>query len=310
MPTYNRRDIVLQTLHSLERQSLEAGRFEVIVGVDGSTDGTVEALEAYHPPYPFRWFFQRNAGAIAAVTAAARLARNEVLIITGDDQVCDPGMVAAHLETHQRMGNVLVQGDYPLAPGHDRTGASLAYERARRGALERGLAHGTASFHMWGGNFSLRRSAFDAIGGGDMKFSDYGAEDTDIGLRVAALGVPIVIERRALSHHLHVVDRRRFGRQSFSEGRSAARLARKHALDLNTFPGGSMRSPFDRVVARGWLWSTAAMERGGRVLTLLLGAADATRIRPLQTAAARLVRRFYRVGGMATELRAAHHPQT
>ncbi|TMF22688.1 MAG: glycosyltransferase, partial [Chloroflexi bacterium] len=41
MPTFNRREILLQTLASLERQSVEPSRYEVLVCVDGSTDGTI-----------------------------------------------------------------------------------------------------------------------------------------------------------------------------------------------------------------------------------------------------------------------------
>ncbi|TMD12585.1 MAG: glycosyltransferase, partial [Chloroflexi bacterium] len=43
--TYNRRAFLMRTLETLDRQSAQ-GRFEVIVAVDGSTDGTVEAMEA------------------------------------------------------------------------------------------------------------------------------------------------------------------------------------------------------------------------------------------------------------------------
>jgi hypothetical protein len=39
----------------------------------------------------------------------------------------------------------------------------------------------------------------------------------------------------------------------------------------------------------------------GRLLTLGLAGADVVRIRPAQVATARLVRRFYRVGGITRE---------
>jgi GT2 family glycosyltransferase len=288
-------------LRTLEHQSVPPDRYEVIVGVDGSTDGTIEALQALRPAYRLEWRFQQNAGAVAAVNAASRLARNEVMIIMGDDQLCTPNLIAAHLEAHERFGVIVVQGDYPLAPGHDRTGASMLYERSRRNAARDMVAGGAEPWHIWGGNFSLRRSTFLAMGGADETFREYGAEDTDIGLRAAAQGARMVFEPRALSYHLHRVNRRRYGQQAFSEGRSVLRLARKHGLGVQAFRGAEIRGPFDRLAQRGWRWSPTAMARIGALLTYALGVADLTRIHPVQIAAARGVRRFYRVGGLTTE---------
>ena len=44
IPTYNRCEAVLRCLDALARQSLEMDQFEVIVVVDGSTDGTTAKL--------------------------------------------------------------------------------------------------------------------------------------------------------------------------------------------------------------------------------------------------------------------------
>ena len=43
IPTYQRRQLVLKTVHSLVNQEFP-GSFEVIVVVDGSQDGTAQAL--------------------------------------------------------------------------------------------------------------------------------------------------------------------------------------------------------------------------------------------------------------------------
>lgn len=301
IPTYNRRALLLQTLASLERQSVPPDRYEVIVTVDGSTDGTAEALAGLRPTYPLRWLVQENRGAVAAANVAGRLARHEVLIVLGDDQLASFELVAAHLEAHQRHGVVLVQGDYPLAAGHDAGGASLVYERARRGAMLKLRAEGAASWHVWGGNFSIRRQTWLEVGGWDESFREYGGEDTDLGLRVAARGIPFIFEPRARTQHLHVVSPKGFGQHSFSEGRAVVRVARKHGLPLSAFAGSAIRGPVDRCLQWGWGWSPRLMNGIGRLLTLGLAGADVVRIRPAQVAAARLVRRFYRVGGISRE---------
>jgi GT2 family glycosyltransferase len=303
MPTYNRRDILLQTLASFEQQTVDPDRYEVIVAVDASTDGTVEALARLRPRYSLRWVsFEVNRGASAGANAAARLARYEVVIITGDDQVAAPGMVAAHLDAHQRHGVVLVQGEYPLAPGCDKSGASLAYERERKAYMARYARDNSGSWHIWAGNLSLRRETLLQIGGFDEKtFRYYGGEDTDLGLRIAALGIPFIYEPRALSHHIHVVSTKRFGQQAFSSGRALVRVARKHALPVESFRGSGTRPPNDRIEEWGWQRAPGVMRLIGHLLELGLRGADLVRLRPAQIAAARLIYRFYRVGGIVLE---------
>jgi len=300
IPSYNRGPRLLQTLASLERQSVDPSRYEVIIGVDGSTDGTVEALAQLRPGYPLRWAVLReNRGIAAALNAAARLARHDVLIILADDMLAAPEFISAHLEAHQG-GTVFVQGNFPLAPGYDRTGAALQYERNRT-AMTRIAAGGAATWHIWSGNCSLRRRTWLEVGGSDESFHGYGAEDTDLGLRIAGHGVRFVFEPRALTYHRHAVSQRRYGSQVFSEGQAVVRLARKHRLPLEEFPGSVIRGPIDHSLQWGWRRGPRAMDAVGWLLTVGLWGADLVGVRRAQLAAARLVRRFYRVGGISRE---------
>jgi GT2 family glycosyltransferase len=306
LPTLNRRALLLRTLESFSRQSVDPDLYEVVVAVDGSTDGTVEALEQLHAPYDLRWIVSRqNMGPGAAVNGAVRAARHEVLVVTGDDMLADPDWIRTHLEAHERRGIVLVQGDYPLAPGCDRHGASLAYEYSRSLSMSSVVADGAVTWHIWAGNFSIRRQTYLDVGGFDESFREYGGEDTDFGLRVAALGIPFIFEPRARTHHLHAVTPQRYKRQVFSEGRAIVRVARKHGRPLASFRGSALQGPIDGCLRWGWRRSPRAMEQLGRIATAALRGADLIHVRPVQLMAARLVRRFYRVGGITTELQRA-----
>lgn len=300
IPTYNRCQILLQTLDSLRHQTLPLERYEVIVAVDGSTDDTVEALRQYHPPYQFRWIYQPNGGCASACNAAARLAQHEVFVFLDDDQLASPQLLATHVRS-QEGRPVLVQGFYPLAPGYAWRGASIVYEGSYlRSLAPTDRAHPSTA-HIWSANISVTRETFQRVGGFDESFREYGGEDTDFGLRVAGLGIPVIFEPEALSYHQHDVSYASVRRQAFCTGKSLVRLARKHDLALSSFSGGEPDRDIDRRVGLVWRRSPRLMEALGRTLTLGLLMADAVRLRPAQVTLARLVRRYYTVGGIALE---------
>ena len=301
IPSYNRREMLLATLGSLDQQTAGPDRYDVIVADDGSSDGSTEALARLRTRYRLRWLTQENAGPAAASNAAARLADHEVLIFLDADQLCDPQMVAVHLEIHERQGDVFVQGLYPLAGGYRTRGASLLYERSLLGALAPVDRPHPASPLMWSAQVSLRRSTFERVGGFDPSFREYGGEDTDLGLRVHARGVRFIFDPRALSRHLHEIGYGSFRRQAYDEGRSIIRLAHKHGIPIETLFGGPLDKPIDRVLEAGWSRSAWPMGRLGELLTLGLMAADAVRLRPAQVLAARFVHRFYKLGGLVAE---------
>jgi len=297
IPTHDRCASLIDTLRGLDRQSLPADRFEVIVGVDGSSDGTTEALSALAPrlPYRLRWAQIPAAGSGAARNAAARLASTDLLVFLDDDQEASTELLAVHV-ARQREAAALVQGNYPTAAVYAHGGVALLYDRTLRGALSR-MAAGRRPYLLWGGNFSVPRVVWDRVGGFDESFPR--SQDTDFGLRVAATGIRIVVEPRALSWHRYVCPYPAFPRQMFEEGRSVVRLAKKHGLPEQLFLDTRLRAA-DRVLIAAWRRQPSVMRALGRLAVLSLRTADRLPLPPVQVTAARTVRRFYRLGGMAS----------
>jgi glycosyltransferase involved in cell wall biosynthesis len=51
--TYNRSEVLKQNLDCFKQQTDK--NFEVVVGIDGSTDNTKEMLANYQPDFEIRW---------------------------------------------------------------------------------------------------------------------------------------------------------------------------------------------------------------------------------------------------------------
>jgi glycosyltransferase involved in cell wall biosynthesis len=97
VPTYNRRETLICSLETLFVQTVPASQVEIIVVVDGSTDGTVETLRHLRPECRFQVIEQENRGPAAARNAGARAAESELILFLDDDMRCDMELLRAHV---------------------------------------------------------------------------------------------------------------------------------------------------------------------------------------------------------------------
>jgi hypothetical protein len=161
-----------------------------------------------------------------------------------------------------------------------------------------GAARRRGLLSLWGGNFSVPWSAWLEAGGFDESLLRH--QDLEFGLRIARLGVPLVLEPRALSQHLHRVDPDTFRRQCFDEGFGIVRIERKLSVHIGA---SAVARPIDEVVKACWRCYPRQAIAIGRCLGAMLRAADFLRLRPAQVLTARLVGRFHRLGGVALAVR-------
>ena len=106
VPTCARRARVLRLLDALQRQTAAPSSFEVVVRIDGSNDGTYEAVAALDRPNVRVLASSTRRGRAAALNAGIAAAAGALLVFLDDDMEPAPQFVAAHLQAHheQRAG--------------------------------------------------------------------------------------------------------------------------------------------------------------------------------------------------------------
>jgi glycosyltransferase involved in cell wall biosynthesis len=223
--TYERPGHLRRALLSIAAQRDVAGKIEVVVTDDGSTDETPEVVETFsrqvdfplrlttHPHDGFRVAVCRNEG-VAASTAP-------YLLFTDGDCLLPPEHLAAHLAL-RRPGFVVAGDCYRLdrstsgriGEADVRSGRYLQWiprseqrriaNKARRAWLY-GLLRHPMRPRLTGCNFALWRQDFERINGFDENYVGWGLEDTDLQLRLGRLGLRFksILHKTAVCHLWH-----------------------------------------------------------------------------------------------------------
>ncbi|MFL6194926.1 MAG: glycosyltransferase family 2 protein [Thermoanaerobaculia bacterium] len=187
LPVFNGRRFLAEAVRSVLAQSLPP--CELIVVDDGSTDGSLEALESLPPaPFPVRVLRQANAGQSAARNAAARQAEGEFLAFLDQDDHWHP----RHLEelVEPLVADPSVGWAYSDFDEMDLDGNLVT----RAFIHVQGVSHPKRTiFECVAGDLMvlpsasvLRRTAFEQAGGFDETLCGY--EDDDLFVRFFRLG--------------------------------------------------------------------------------------------------------------------------
>jgi glycosyltransferase involved in cell wall biosynthesis len=181
VPTYQRRDMVCDAVRALCRLSYD-GPIEIIVVIDGSTDGTAAALDRLDCSFAMRLIEQENRGLAAARNRGAAEAAGDILLFLDDDLICQPDLVRQHARFHGE-GADAVTGEIPIHP--DSVPGLITEKLALAASWPRGSR--LSAFDIYGGHLSIRKQVFNQVGGFDEELhaGGYGGEDLDLGLRLA-----------------------------------------------------------------------------------------------------------------------------
>jgi GT2 family glycosyltransferase len=230
VPTFQRRDSVKRLLMALKEQSFEPDSFEVLVVIDGSDDGTEEAVAETKTSYCLRAIFQPNRGRAAACNTGVQHAEGTLVILLDDDMEPAPGFITAHWQAHQGQKRLGVVGAAPVRIGAGASPVCLYIARRFKSHLEKlslpGYQLNLRDFYS--GNFSILRKELIDAGLFDEDFKIYGNEDLELSYRLRKSGISIVFCSDALAYQNYEKDFSALAQDNVAKGRTAVLFVRKH----------------------------------------------------------------------------------
>jgi len=201
IPTFNRGDLIAQTIESALSQS--APFSEIIVVDDGSTDNTAEVLAKFGNQ--LKIFRTANQGVQAARNTGVEAAQGEYITLCDSDDLFENTFVevmSSWLTAHADIdiayvnfrtfnGAAVSENKFSQAPPGWFEGAQRDSEAADRGFCWNlpDLYLRTVQFQpLFPTGATFRRSFYKKIGGFDARFNGVGGEDWEFTLRAIAAG--------------------------------------------------------------------------------------------------------------------------
>lgn len=310
IPTRNRCD-TLPAL--LERVLADEGVAEVVVVDDASTDGTADYLRsAAERDARLRRVPGPGRGPLVARTVGVEASTSDVTLLLDDDVEPVVGLCSGHLAHHADGARRLVLGYMPTVVADPPARVPVAtrlYAAEYEGRCEQYEQDAADVLrHLWMGNLSVRRETFlEVTSGWPAPLPGFRHEDTEIGLRLASVGVVPLFDRSLLAVHRHRRTLPQFRRDNQLDGRGLAELDRDGRDVFG--PAGVDRFSRDLGFPLRQVVRAARQPPGYRVtsslLALVTAAAGATGAVGAEVRLARLLRRVERQHGYLLQTAAA-----
>lgn len=226
IPTYNRKNALVQTLESLSQQSYKD--FEVILVDDGSTDGTKEIIKKFNFPFEIQYIFQQNKGPASARNIGIKKAKGEIIFFTGDDIILSSDLLKEHLRIYQ------IDSKKLAVLGYTQWAPQIRMTPFRKYVADYHFAYSSIIDKQnvnWGcfytSNISIQRRFLEEVGLFDEEFLYAAYEDTELAYRLFKKGMKIVFNKKAIAYHNHPVDFKSYQKTMFNRGVATIALGKK-----------------------------------------------------------------------------------
>ncbi len=196
IPTYNRRESLLQVLDAYAQQEgITKREYEIVLADDGSTDGSMEAARLWAQQETVTCCIipsLDNKGPAHARNRAVAEARGRIVLITGDDILPPPEFLAQHVQWHHAhpeeeaalLGRVVWPDDPPPTP-------FMRWLEKEGRAFYFAYPESTGEVspdRFYTCNVSLKRALVSRCGGFQEDFPFASHEDIEMGMRLAEKG--------------------------------------------------------------------------------------------------------------------------
>ena len=263
IPTYNRADVICQSLETWTKQTLPVTDYEVIVVDNNSTDNSAALINDFIKNFSnFHYLKEKKAGSTNARHAGAKMAKYDYLIFADDDGLFNPACIEEILKVYQQNEKVdAVAGKIDIL--WDRTPPKwIAPYEFMLGKLNYGNEVITSTdLYLNGGLFSIKKSVFEDLKGFNPDLiGNYLVGDGDTGLVIKLHNEKRLIGWTpfATMQHLQMVDKqgteKDMGRRFYNVGISASYgIYRANAFKCNA-------PVFIYIIKTGLFWMKKIVE--------------------------------------------------
>lgn len=209
IPTYNRSNLLYETLYSLKNQKINKENFEVIICDDGSTDDTKKVVDSFSKDMNLKYFYQKDEGfrAARARNMGIKNSSGDICIFIDSGCIVGENFINEHISSHIGEKDVVIGGVLGFDQFKNNNGDNILklYDRNDiEGTIER--LKKAKSYDLrepmykklgdclklweapwavfWTGNVSVKKSFLDLCGGFDEWFNTWGGEDTELGINL------------------------------------------------------------------------------------------------------------------------------
>jgi peptidoglycan/xylan/chitin deacetylase (PgdA/CDA1 family)/GT2 family glycosyltransferase len=227
IPTHGRPGRLRSCIESLAAQERLPESLELVVVLDGPDPEADRFLESVQSPFPVRVIVQDHAGQATARNRGAQEARGRYVLFLDDDIVVGAQFVAAHLGALRSGDHVVGIGRIDKVLPRDAPRWARSRQTVWRNHYDRlGAGREPRFSDTYGGNLSLRRDDFLAVGGFAV---DLPLEhDVELGYRLQLAGLSFVYVPEAVGREDDRDTLRRFVDDSRRRGMIGVKLYDRH----------------------------------------------------------------------------------
>jgi glycosyltransferase involved in cell wall biosynthesis len=235
IPTFNRCDLVCETIDSVLGQTLRD--FEIVVVDDGSTDGTQEVLLSRFGQR-IKYAYQENRGRSAARNRGILESSGEyVLFLDSDDLLLSQSLelLSSYLDAHAEVGVVYADGYYCDEDGQNIAQISETRPPLRGENMLEALV--LSNVIVLTHSAMLRRSCLDVLGCPYFDENLSASEDADLWIRLAHSGCVFeYLDELTCKYRMHRDNTYSIRSDDFQRAKQSFGVCRRKAFNSIYFP--------------------------------------------------------------------------